>query len=845
MRVRSSYFTYLCFILLCIFCSSLTVKARENIHKQNDSLFLYAKNNEGNKGQDSSLGNDKDEKDDKSSDEDEKDDVSSDEDEKDWDDDENWDTVEVEEIVLDDDDTESKIRLGSNKIGEENFDVSRGIPTNKPLYCDVRGKEYRVILSYGRERGANKHFVTVSKTYNLTWYPDGPKGKPASSIETVSKVEVVISNYVYYYIQNLGVYVPKKSKVYSDVFEGGEVEIYASDDVDIDVEAVIHDKHVLSAAPKHISIAAPPSDIVGGRTKPSIPNESFAGLAEAAVAPPSVRNDRLVFNGIMLSSDAKFMSRAPSPAPIPDAALTREGFFYKEDNIIPESLSNGIKSSNGEIFYSSIIDINVPKYIKREINSSNTVLVHSPVVAFPHIESRTDIVQKDRINEALAQLIIGDSFKLSFPFAGSHRDILGYGTRSYEDSIRSREVKFPFDVFRGSDKTGEYFPKNTWIKLKAEEEVYFIPEWVHEKDRDTVLFRSLANNYSADMTSQKNHNLDYANYKAVDLIDVALVGKVFDFRIDATTDPAHKTHFSTGKGYFKAGDKDEFGKEEKHANYLPLNGYKLDDKNYYGSHLKLAYKFHFSFKTTGDMLGKDDVVVITPRYKLKKEGAGCIDVDLYYKVGKFIKPIAYKMKNMSTLNLQARGISDEEFKNTSLAYKLLKPDLSLDSEKLCDLLKVKKPYNIQYRDKIVLGSRQKTFIGDYPSLSHISSLKEGEVLASVQKWYGDFYLPASTLVVPKGTDLGRRFSMDTRRAPFIQKGLIVVGFQIDVYHDIDDLKDLRRAKPYISYMSKNWGNQWKREGFRTRQIWEDTTIDYDYGDVAVYDISEKAYNNYR
>ncbi len=431
--------------------------------------------------------------------------------------------------------------------------------------------------------------------------------------------------------------------------------------------------------------------------------------------------------------------------------------------------------------------------------------------------------------------------------SGQHKKIKGYGNRNYADSTKVRQIKFGFDVIRGENYNGEYYKKGTWIDVKKDDETYFIPSWVHEKDEENISFRTVANNFilknNYATNYQLNHNLDYRKYKAVKKIKVELVGKVYDFKITDSKDPIFTRHFKGKFGYFKVGDKDEFGRIKKHSNYLPINGYKNDIKHFLGNHMKLGYKFRFSFLTSGDMFKKGDVAVITPTYKVLNKNGDIVDVDLYYKYKNHIKPISYKNYNRVVLNVAGRKLGKNELKNTAKVYKKFNPKRTYRNYLI--KLKSKIARNIKFYDKIVLRAPQKTYVGKTNKVKNKKFPEAEKIVASVQKWYGDFYLPSSTLAVKKGTKINKIKRINTKRAPFLQKGVIIVNFKIDIYHDVKSSSDLITKKPYISYIMKDYGNQWQREGYKKHQKFGSSYVDYNFGDVAVYYLNKRAYNNYR
>ncbi len=737
--------------------------------------------------------------------------------------------------------------IASNKRGQEIYDVSKGIPSDSDLYCNIIGEEYVSNSKYRLHRGKKVFQVHLTKTYNLKW-KDPISQKEESELVTLNRDIRVTRDYSYYTIANFGLYRASRAKVYSDVFEGGFVDIEGSRILNFPITIKRYEKHVVNTLGSYnIIVDLPSQTIDGGDEKPAVPPYNFSSAAENFVPSLLVRNDKVVFKGLLISDGRYVETSTARPLKLPKAKAVDIDFFYKEDNKIPTMVQNKLHDTRAEIIYEAVVNINSPSEEKREVSEINKVFVHSPVVAYPKCESRLDIIQKEELDESLSQLVIGDSFNINFSTLGSHRDIPGYGNRDYSSTTRAREVKFSFDVFKGKDYSGEYFKKGEWIEITEDDTRFFIPSWVHEADLSNIYFRALANNYpnGSDLARnfQRNHNILHNAYKAVELIRVALVSKVYDFKISDLRDPSFNKHFSKKNGYFKVGDKNHFGKEDVHRNYLPINGYKNSENKYYGQHLKLGYKFRYSFKTSGDMVKRGDIAVVKPIYKVLDKDGNLIDVDLYYKKRGRLKAISYKLTNAVVLNAKGRKIAKDKFKNTAFVRaKFLKS--SSYSKEYKNLIK-KQGHNINFYGNMLLSSRQRLYIGKLNRLALRSGLKREDLLAAVQEWHGDFYLPSSTVAVRKGTKLSSYKNLDVKKAPFLQEGLIIVNFQIELYHNVKSVFDIEKSKPYISYSTQKYGNQWKREGYQIEQRFGDSNRRFNYGDVAVYYLNKRAYENYK
>ncbi|MNJ51397.1 hypothetical protein D3C77_466990 [compost metagenome] len=99
---------------------------------------------------------------------------------------------------------------------------------------------------------------------------------------------------------------------------------------------------------------------------------------------------------------------------------------------------------------------------------------------------------------------------------------------------------------------------------------------------------------------------------------------------------------------------------------------------------------------------------------------------------------------------------------------------------------------------------------------------------AVQKWYGEYSLPATPYIVEKGINLGRYGALDDKSNVFLQNadpdGYIIVNFNIETIRD-GNLKE-----PHLQYINapmmnqtvkqgdkeEKYKNQWLMEGFQSK-----------------------------
>lgn len=201
---------------------------------------------------------------------------------------------------------------------------------------------------------------------------------------------------------------------------------------------------------------------------------------------------------------------------------------------------------------------------------------------------------------------------------------------------------------------------------------------------------------------------------------------------------------------------------------------------------------------------------------MNKDGSGRQPVDLYYHSGdrKFIRIGSPQdtEKRYVILNERLRNVPQEELQDTaSYLYNHGGAPAGMSPA----------AYAKQYMEKI---SKSKTWVGrlDWMLLpsgirtligpkSGLPTSVDGErANAAVQRWYGEYSLPADVYVVKKGTDLaayGRSNRLDEKSSVFLKKGYIVVNFNIET------IREGNTAKPHLQYIHAPLMNQWQLEGY--------------------------------
>ncbi|WP_254438325.1 hypothetical protein [Paenibacillus sp. DCT19] len=115
--------------------------------------------------------------------------------------------------------------------------------------------------------------------------------------------------------------------------------------------------------------------------------------------------------------------------------------------------------------------------------------------------------------------------------------------------------------------------------------------------------------------------------------------------------------------------------------------------------------------------------------------------------------------------------------------------------------------------------------------------------AAIQRWYGEYSLPADVYAVPKGTDLtplARQNVLDEKADVFLKNGYIVVNFNLET------LRDGNTDAPHLQYIHAPLMNQWRLEGFNTNQVDDrGRSLPVKDGDVVFYHADQSSRNDFQ
>lgn len=738
--------------------------------------------------------------------------------------------------------------IKADSRGNEHFNVLDGIPTTESLYGNVWTKDYLSKFEYQQMVGKCTFEVNVTVMPPLP-DPSEPAPSPGADSEeggeeSGTTVQVTVEkDYSYWAIQDIEVYQIKESALWNYAFDGGGIRIQPSG---------YNAPYYSTAQTAGYEPSSVPEDItVNFDADPQ-------AAAESAVY-VNVSNDTFTFYNQTLMNGSTTSSHGSIPRPIPIAPMTGDNVLYSPNNVIPMSKNNKANEpSSGTIFYEQV---NGSDTMNFAIYGINPVTVHTPVVIYPGVSD--DKAHNQKTNPALnrSAIILERPFTVQMPNSGQHANYLGYGNRNYLKYIGSKQIRFPFDVY--NEAKTKFYPKNTWIEVEKSQEsfTYYLPVWVDEGFYD-VEFRTIAHNAPTGATHETNANLNLSHHIAYATVPVDAIGRVYDFHVTDIADYNWESVFRkvigkaepTGASYWvglNGIDGASRGNTERYT--LPIRP---------GSHpiyknavIKPGYHFKFDLKTKGNMFGTQDQIRITPTfYFISAQDGKRILVDLYYHTGRssYVK-IGSPMDEVEryvVLNERLRNVPDEELTDTAL-YKY---DHEYTFGQIANTGRAQ--YVQYYKEKM---TKQKTMIGrlsllQLPAnvrtlLGPKNGLPEGvdsaRANASIQRWYGEYSLPAELLAVEAGTNVaeyGRTHQGLTDKSPiFLRDGYIVVNFNIET------VRDGQTDKPYLQYIHAPLMNQWQQmEGFQ-RKIMDPygrTFILMD-GDVVFYHADQSSRDDFQ
>ncbi|MDQ0087491.1 hypothetical protein J2T12_000885 [Paenibacillus anaericanus] len=787
--------------------------------------------------------------------------------------------------------------LSDDATNGRHFDATQAIPTSDFLYANAWALNYLFQHTFGEMEGEVIYECKIDVTYQLKWKEPVPAipGPDGTSIPqpdrdrfgNATKQYIFTLDpreYSYWQINNLEVYKIDRATMTNYALPGGNITLRPTGYTPPTLVVMDSTNVADHVKPKDTGNINFTPEIVdeGGYSPPEPPDDTalLKDIAEAQTEDPEVQNDTVSFtwegqettvmDGNPVTKTGPTPGSIPEPAKIGSYKHSGDRVLYEDHLLISNSLLNKADTpSTGEIFY-ELLPENVGGIGNKDfaITPINSVTVHTPVVNYSSVSDDEAHNQKTVPNSNRSALILERPFKVRIPTSGQHLNdssYPGYGDRDYEKYFRNKQVRFPFDVYNGSQT--QFIPKDTWIDIPVNqlEATFFLPVWVDEGNYQ-VYFRNIAVNAPNSLPYERDANLNLINHVAVDEVSVEVIGRLYDFHITDIADynweevfrTSKKSSQSTGVSYWVGmGDIDGQSRGNTSPYTLPLLPGSHPLQGYKNVAIKTGYHFKFDLKTKGNMFGKQDQIRITPSfYFVSRDGneQKPVEVDLYYRTNSrpFVR-IGSEQDQVSRyviLNERLRNVQVEPLIDTARYkfdhYAILS---SLTREQYVDQY-----INKITKQKIPVGSfsllklpeQLRTFMG--PKTTYLkgnlpSSVDAQRANASIQRWYGEYSLPAAPFVVLKGDSLGKYGPIDDKSKVFLQNkyknGYIIVNF------DIESIPNGNTDEPHLQYINapamnetrvdKMGMNQWEMEGFQsTIQDAYGNTFNLKNGDIVFY-----------
>ncbi len=767
---------------------------------------------------------------------------------------------------------EASAMIRADQRDREVFDVLQGIPTSESLYGSVSANGYLHQYKFKEQLGSCVYDLTVSKTYTLKWQesnatslPDGKPGPPAvrsrSDTETVRYPVHIERYFSYWVVEKIGIYAIEQAELRNYAFQGESIEIRPAGYVPPALSVTATGTYVSDPGPGNWT--APGQSVAGGFAKPSVPNDLnlVAGETERKIKPVQVRNDTVVFNSQPLMNGSPAERKTEDPRKVPEPTRIARDVLYKPNQSIPSRKTNRRAApSSGTITYMPLdANVNAAPGDTYPVGDINPVTVHTPVVNFSGASDDAAHNQKTTPNPARQAFILDRPFTVRLPTYGPHQDYPGYGSRDYAKYFRSKEVRFPFDVYTGDRSV--FYPKNTWIdipvsRLTAE---FFLPIWVDEGDY-AVDYRHVAENAPASEPAEPGANLDLAHHAASDSVNVEVIGRLYDLHVTDIVDYNWEKVFRqradsplpTGNTYWVGGQGIDGAARGNSAPFtLPILPGSHPRQGMKNVAVKTGYAFKFDLKTKGNMFGKKDGLRITPSFAfVSRDGKRNTPVDLYYGTDRepFVKvgSPADKAERYVILNERLRNVPEEELGDTAryayghhygFAEMHNVSRRTFVTDYIERFTKMKTP--IGGISRLLLPEQLRTLIG--PKTDLPAGVDWERANAARQKWYGEYSLPGDPYLVVRGTDLaeyGRTHGGLTRRDPiFLRDGYLIVNFNVESIRDGDV------SHPHLQYIHAPLMNQWTLEGYaRSKQDAWAHRFELRDGDVVFFD-ADKSYRD--
>lgn len=527
-------------------------------------------------------------------------------------------------------------------------------------------------------------------------------------------------------------------------------------------------------------------------------------------------------------------------------------------------------------------DISVDADYEKSIQLFDTVSVNSNTriivldkefsVAIPNsgVHSNNKGYNINEINNK-GLINVNDNDAIDSILAGKSRDILYkiemYNNETEEKSIgpsfaEYKLIKFPYDVYLTNAEEGTVlFTKDMWynlyeyLKPSVTDYKFVVPVWVEDsreyKDENGIQVLIVAENCPSDvLAAAKNNPMSVTATGAMNArdqyvlrktINTYVIGRVYGLQIRDTDDvgmmgritPALKGDPSSNTSI----------KEMPIAQKGQVTAYNLG--------LKLGYRFYFDLKTKGSA---NETINIAPElYYVDAKGNVTNKIALFYNsnLGTYTKLKENDLNIRMVLSNTHGLVNNPGYTAETVAGKVLSPNRiyntisnigSLMGGLRLERNVAKLPFdNILESSVIYKFANVNMFI---ESLRNSSQIKGDVNLVkdSTGHWYGEYYLPASTIVVQndENNPTTKQDILSGKVKPYTGGYIVVVFKEISTTD--------RNGNNYLSYSRPILDSQWNKEGIDNTIILPNgiqTVLPFDANSpMAIYQVGLRANNDF-
>lgn len=423
-------------------------------------------------------------------------------------------------------------------------------------------------------------------------------------------------------------------------------------------------------------------------------------------------------------------------------------------------------------------------------------------------------------------------------------------------------IKFPYDVYllnpdngdatrqqKGAPqlfKAGEWYNLYDYIKPSVTTYTFVLPIWVKDahdykvSNGEGIYTLVVAENCPADKLqvamsnpasvkkSTRNEKTDYILSKT---FDTYVSGRVYDIEVRDTDDPGYMNKVTALK-----------------CAKLPLA--QAEQVKAYKLGLKLGYRFYFDLKTKGI---SNSAIALKPKiyYVPLTGGTATDDITLFYhsKTNLYNK-LTEKDLDVNMIMAQTHGnVNNAQFTSETIYAKAVNTSRVFTTRntigKLINGLVLKNateklPYDNVKEEMSICGFADLGLEAFLASANQSTTINgnQNNIRNASGHWYGEYYLPASTLVYKGATT--------TRENAIAGKNILAGGYLIVAFEEITTGTN-DTGKGYLTYSAPTTNTQWQKEQAHQSVVLSNgktATVPTAGTPMAIYQVGLRANNDY-